>query len=87
MLSLAFVLKNWRLLACAGAAIAIIGWGAYERHEFLVEGADKALQKVEQANESERNRADAAADEVALCSRSGGTWDRDRGLCDRPAGR
>ena len=81
---LPLLLKNWRLVAYAAAAAAVLGWLAYEDHRIFTAGQTAALQKVEQANERVRQTADRAAKSVDDCYAHGGGWDRDRGVCVSP---
>ena len=84
---LLLLLKNWRLVAYAAAAAAVLGWLAYEDHRVFTEGQNSALQKVEQANAKSQRTADRAAKSVDDCYAGGGDWDRSLGVCHHTAGK
>ena len=72
-------------LLILGALAGGLGWLAWERHELIMQGEAQERQQMEQANDKEMARAVAAARNVDECFTARGTWDRDRGLCVRPA--
>jgi hypothetical protein len=47
-------------------------------------GVQQERQRIEQANTEARRKADEGSATVDDCFRIGGTWDRARGVCDRP---
>ena len=64
--------------------IVVIGVGlAWERHKGRQEGAERAIQMIEEGNRASERKADKGSDKVAACARDGFDWDRDRGVCDR----
>lgn len=75
------LLGNWRLFAIGGAALAAVSWLGYEHHKIYVEGETAAIQNVEQANAQALSQATVGSDQVDVCYRGGGTWDRATGVC------
>jgi hypothetical protein len=69
-----------------GAAIVVllglVGFGLYERHKLILEGEQIANERVEKANAAAQAKAKEGQDDVANCYDAGGTWLRDRGVCD-----
>jgi hypothetical protein len=83
-----FVLTYWRTLLLVAFFAAVAAAGLHYRHQLIVEGEQKALQQVEDANAKASTEAQSAAKNVDDCFVAGGTWDRSRGECmsNNPAG-
>ena len=75
----------WRLIAIGGFVLSIGGFLAWEHHKLVVEGATIEKQKIEDANAAERAKAKMGSDAVDGCFAAGGNWDRDAGVCRKPA--
>jgi hypothetical protein len=83
------VLGLRRTIEYGAAIVALLGlvsFGLYERHKLIVEGEQIAIEKVEKANAAAQAKAKEGQDDVATCYDSGGTWLRDRGVCDTSSG-
>ena len=75
----------WRLIAVGGLVLSLGGFLAWEHHTLVVEGEKIEQRKIEDANAAERAKAKAGSDAVDGCFATGGTWDRDAGVCSQPA--
>ena len=75
----------WRLIAVGALVASISGVLVYEHHKLVVEGETIEKQKIEDANAAERAKAKLGSDAVDGCFATGGTWDRDAGVCSQPA--
>ena len=75
----------WRLVAVGALVVSVSGVLVYEHHKLVVEGEKIEQQKIEDANAAERAKAKAGSDAVDSCFATGGTWDRDAGVCSQPA--
>ena len=75
----------WRLIAVGALVASISGVLVFEHHKLVVEGEKIEQQKIEDANAAERAKAKAGSDAVDGCFATGGTWDRDAGVCSQPA--
>ena len=82
---LALALANWRLVGIGLAVAALLGWLAYERAHYISIGEQRATQKIEEANDAAKRKADAGSDLVEGCFATGGVWSRSRGVCEHPA--
>jgi hypothetical protein len=71
--------------AAIALALALVAFGVYERHKLIVEGEQIAIEKVNKANAAAAAKAKEGQDDVANCYDAGGTWLRDRGVCDTSA--
>ena len=78
---LALIPSSWRLIGAGVAVAALFGWLAYERAHLISIGEQKAAQKIEEANDAAKRKADAGSDLVEGCFATGGVWDRSRGVC------
>ena len=81
-----FLISNWRMVGVVVIGAGILAAGLTYRHALIVEGEQKALQKVEDANAQSNAAAAKAAKTVDDCFNAGGTWDRDSGVCSPAAG-
>ena len=79
------LLSNWKLFLYGGLIAGVVGYALYYRHELIVQGEQRALEQVKDANDAERDHAVAAAKNVDDCYTAGGVWDRDVGVCNHPA--
>lgn len=87
MFAIPLLLKNWKIVAIAAGVLLLSTWALVERHRLIVEGEQRELKKIEDANNVAQKRAQDAADTVVACDRAGGDWNRDRGVCEHPAGK
>ena len=75
----------WRLIAVGALVASISGVLVFEHHKLVVEGETIEQKKIEDANAAERAKAKAGSDAVDGCFATGGTWDRDAGVCSQRA--
>jgi hypothetical protein len=61
------------------------GFLAYEHHKVYDEGYAAAISDVRAANAKSNAEASKGQSNVEACYIAGGTWDRDNGVCVRPA--
>lgn len=76
-----FIPLPYRLGAAALAVVAALGWFVWYRHSLIVEGEQKAITKIENANRESERKADEHQTNVDDCYAAGREWDRSRGLC------
>jgi hypothetical protein len=76
----------WQLWLTVLLGLAILGGLAYEHHQGFSAGSAQTLQKIEDANHVEQQKADRSAETVDDCYRLGGDWDRATGVCHVGAG-
>ena len=74
----------WRLIAVGALVASVSGVLVYE-HKLVVEGETIEKQKIEDANAAERAKAKLGSDAVDGCFAAGGAWNRDAGVCRKPA--
>ena len=83
---LALTPGSWRLIGGGLLIVGFLGWVAYERQHLINQGAQEATQKIEEANDKAKQKADAGSQSVDGCFATGGVWDREHGVCDHRPG-
>ena len=71
----------WQVWLIVGLLLAGVASTAYVHHLGYAAGEAGALQNVKEANDASEAAADKGSAGVDECYRSGGTWDRARGVC------
>lgn len=75
--------KVWAVFA---GVIAVIVLVLYMHHVWYMQGLNHAEEQINAANQHAKEQAEQGQQTVDQCFASGGTWNRDRGVCDHAAG-
>lgn len=77
----------WRVWLYGGLVIAALGTVAFYHHKWYDAGKNAAVTEINKANEEALANALKAQTTVDDCYAHGGVWDRDLGVCGKPAGK
>ena len=67
-----------------GGLVVLVGGGFWLADRIEQRGAEQAVQKVEKANRTSEENANAGESDIRACGAGGGAWDRFERLCKRP---
>lgn len=74
-------LKMWRVVLVAFLLISVAVALLTMKHKAYVAGEQAATQKIKDANDAARRKADAGSLLVRGCNGDGDYWDRAHGVC------
>ena len=78
---------NFKIIIYGLLALALLGGVSWTVHKLRDGARLEAIQDVEDANRKSEGKAAQGQSAVDSCYHVGGTWNRGRGVCDRPAGK